>query len=88
MATSMRTRLFADESKSLRSFRVNSQPLATPLSLKAASLKHPSPLSFHHRAQQPTILSHNDIICFEMGLPKMYVYFLILFSTLINLSSV
>lgn len=70
---SMATRLFADESKSLRSFHVNSHPLP---SLKASSLKLPSPLPFHHRAQEPTIqdlISGKDI----MGLPPMYVHFLI-----------
>ena len=65
----MRTRLFADESKSLRSFRVLSQPLASPLSLKASSLNLPTP--------PPPLfpISLNHIFGFDtdMGLPPMYV---------------
>lgn len=82
MATpTTRTRLFTDESLSLRSFRVNTQPLrSTPL--KASSLKLPRSSSFtaesNRRVQEPTlqdlILSHQgnsseDIIFFGMGLP-------------------
>ncbi|KAF8802498.1 hypothetical protein BYT27DRAFT_7261032 [Phlegmacium glaucopus] len=76
-STSMRTRLFTDESLSLRSFRVN----APPSSLKASSLKLPRPLSFSTRFKssrrviEPTIqdlISHpsnEDIIYFDMALP-------------------
>ena len=72
----MRTRLFADESKSLRSFRVSSQPLASPLSLKASSLFLPSPPPFLHCTPSlQDLISDNGAICFHMGLPPTYVPF-------------
>lgn len=64
---------FTDESLSLRSFRVNASPRSP--SLKASSLKLPSPPS-NRRVVEPTLedlISHPDIISFDMGLPQTYV---------------